>query len=65
MEPDASTRHLLSGIAARADHVGHVLLEPSEVAFATSTEGLRWLERIDSARRLYKLTAEARQQMAL
>jgi hypothetical protein len=65
MELDAETQHILNDIASRADHVGHVLLEPAETDFAASAEGARWLEPIDVARRLYKLTPAARQQVAL
>ena len=65
MEPDAKTKRILNDIASRADHVGHVLLEPAEICFADSAEGARWLEPIDVARRLYKMTPAARQQKAL
>ena len=53
---------LLHRIAARADHVGHVLLlYEDEIAFALSEEGERWILPIDPAKRLYRLTDDARQ----
>jgi len=55
----------LHEVAARADHVGHVILEDAEVRFAWSDESRRWLEPIDPGKRLFKLTPEAHQQLAM
>jgi len=41
-----------------------VLLEAREEAFARSDKGGRWLQPIDAEKRLYKVTEEARQQLA-
>ena len=51
---------ILQRIAARADHAGHVLLEADEIAFAATDAGKRYLVEVDAAKRLYKLTYEAR-----
>ena len=57
--------HLLHEIGARADHVGHVLLEPEEIVFAGSKLGTRFLVPINPERRLYKPTRKAREQLAI
>jgi hypothetical protein len=51
---------LLQRIAERSDHAGHVLLEADEIAFAQTAEGRRYLVEVDAAKRLYRLTYEAR-----
>ena len=64
MDLNDTSRRMLHAIVLRADHAGHVLLEADEEAFAKSDKGRRWLEPIDAEKRLYKVTDEARQQLA-
>jgi len=58
------TRRMLHNIAGRADHAGQVVLDDSEAGFAMGA-GRQWLEPIDPVKRLYKLTYEARQKLAM
>lgn len=63
MDQDDATRRMLHDIVGRADHVGHVILEGEELAFARTREGAKWLEPIDPGRHLYKVAKAARQQL--
>ena len=54
----------LRGIAKRADHDGHVVLQSAEIPFALSRDGVRSLAQLNPAQRLYQLTPLGRKILA-